>query len=615
MRQWKQIGAVAPGGTVFAIAQDDNERVWLATEAGLFFQQAEGWLALPHGQPLQQLSAMTCVGRTVFAGSSQGQIVYSNDTGRSWYEGNISQSDKPVSWLIASPNFERDRVLLAGTDGAGVLRSTDGGRNWRLTNFGLRDFTIITLAVAPAWGGREVVFAATLEGFYRSPNGGRAWKRADAGLEGLGVQAIVLSPRFAEDKTLFVGTESGGIFRSTDQGHSWQPFNEGLATAEGTPPINALWLHPDFETTPVLLAGSADGQMFRSTDGGVRWQRVANDWVVLCLAGSSDRLYAGLYEHGLLTSTDGGQSWSHVADLAARPLTRLLVQGDQLLAYGPWDNVWRSTDGGTTWQQAADVESARPLFTLAVVKADKWANEVWLLGTNEGLLRSTDGGATWAVVLDTQHGQVATICLSPDRLGQVWVGTSSGALLTSADGGQSWQALNAPQPGLPVLELALLPTAAAGQPTQAAHLLVVATLNPTTGQVILWMSDPQKITWTQWLQATANWPSVYMTTVGAAPERVVAAIDRRGWRISAAGWERVLDTQRPIGQLLRSGVNGLLVLTGQQLLRSTNNGGEWAAFDEGLANCVLQDMALAADGQTVYVLSTGGLMWRRNDDE
>ncbi len=601
---WQQIGSVAPGGTVFGMAMDHTGRHWLATEAGLFLQQAaEGWLALPHGQPLPQLSAMTCAGRTLLAGNGQGEIVYTTDGGQQWYQSRIVQSDKPISWLVASPNFERDRVLLAGTNGAGVLRSTDGGRNWRLTNFGLRDFSVLALAVAPTWGRREFVFAATLDGFYRSPNGGRAWKKADAGLEGTGVQAIAVSPAFAEDNTLFVGTESGGVFRSTDRGQSWQPCQNGLSTGGALPSINCLWLHPEFAATPVMLAGSAEGQIFRSVDSGQSWQPVAEGHAVLCFGGDDHHLYAGLHEAGLLTSTDGGQRWVTDTTLNARPLTRLLGHGRQLFAYGPWEDVWRSADDARTWAKVADLDDYRPLFTLAA------SVEGLLLGTNEGLLRSEDGGQTWRVVLETEHGQVATILISPES-GHCWVGTSSGALLTSTDDGLTWQGVNAPQPGLPLLEVARLPATVIDR-HRSGHILAVATLNPANGQVTLWHSSPQKIEWTQWMQAKAHWPSVYLTGVGETPARAVAGVDRRGWRTSAAGWERIIETERPIGRLLPVASNGLLALAGRQLLRSTDSGASWADFDEGLVGYVLQDVTLSAAGETAYLLSTGGLVWRR----
>ncbi len=618
--EWQQTAIISPGGTVFHIAVDDTGRIWLATAAGIFFQNDGGWSAPAQGQPLTQLNALACADGRLLAGGGQGEIAYSSDGGQTWYQGRVSPANAPITCLAIAPNFRQNGVALAGTDGAGLLRSTDKGRSWQSANFGLLDFTVIALATAPNWERRELAFAATAHGLYRSPNGGRAWKKADTGLEGAVVQVITVSPNFAVDRTVLVGTESRGIFRSTDGGKSWRPCSQGITPvveADEAPPINGLWLHPEFATSPVGVAASGDGQIFYTADGGANWRPAARgDHAVLALGGTDRQLLAGLLNQGLLSSSDGGQSWNAELQLAARAFTRLVGRGPALLAYGPLEQVWRSTDGGRSWSPLPELAgTAGPLLAVAASpepEPDQADSPACLLAaTADGLLRSLDEGQSWQIVIPEE--EVISICFSAGfaRDGRVWVGTGRGQVLASADGGQTWVPGAPPKPGMPVVALASLSLSArAGSETLAA-----VTFAPDQQQMTLWRSGDGGSSWQQWQQAGASWPSAHITLVGPAEsERVIVCLERRGWVLSASGWQRVLETARPITRLSRlAGNSGLLALTSQQVLYSPD-GLNWSDWTAGLAGQTLLDLApgpVSDEGQTIFVLTSGGVLWQR----
>ncbi len=617
---WQQIAIIAPGGTVFNIATESTGRTWLSTDAGIFSQIDDGWRPLAQGQPLARINALTWAGTILFAGGEQGQIVYSTDGGQQWYRGRAGQTEAAITCLAAGPNFQQKGVVLAGTDGGGILRSTDGGRNWQLASFGLQEFTVMALATAPAWERRELAFAATTHGFYRSPNGGRAWKKSDAGLAGAAVQSIAVSPNFAKDRTLLVGTESHGIFRSTDSGKSWQLWSQGLTPAGADqaagelPPVNSLWLHPDFAATPICVAATGDGQLFYSADGGTNWQQVASAGAaLLCLGGSEQALYAGLYDRGLLCSTDVGQSWSPVTGLAARPITRLAGSGETLVAFGPLAGAWRSTDGGESWTQLDRLADLTPLLAVAA-SPDSPAGPYppcLLAATPNGLFHSADDGENWQGVLPNQ--EVVTICFS-DRFsqdGQVWVGAGHGDLSASTDGGQSWESRAAPKPGTPLVALARLslPQKAGGD------TLAAVTFDPGRGQMTLWRSGDGGSSWQQWQQVSATWPVAHVNLTNQSDSaQVLICLDRRCWCSTAAGWERVLETKQSILRLSRLDDNrGLLALTANQVLFSPD-GVNWASVEAGLAGETLRDLHVGPAteaGQLATVLTTGGVVWQR----
>ena len=89
------------------------------------------------------------------------------------------------------------------------------------------------------------------------------------GPEGGTVHALAIDPQ--TPTTLYAGTDSGGVFKSTDGGASWSAVNNGLTAAW----VLALAIDPQTPTT--LYAGTYGGEVFKSTNGGASWSAVNND--------------------------------------------------------------------------------------------------------------------------------------------------------------------------------------------------------------------------------------------------------------------------------------------------------------------------------------------------
>ena len=143
------VNVISPGGTIFSMARDGDQNIWIAASAGILRRVDRAWRPLPGAQPLPQVHTLTWAGRTLVAGGTAGQIVYSTDGGSSWYQAHTGGLSQPVTWLHTSPQYHLDKMLWAGTEGGGIFRSRDGGRSWRPVNAGLGDLAIIALATPP----------------------------------------------------------------------------------------------------------------------------------------------------------------------------------------------------------------------------------------------------------------------------------------------------------------------------------------------------------------------------------------------------------------------------------------------------------------------------------
>ena len=221
--------------------------------------------------------------RTVFAGVPGG-VLRSIDGGQSWQAANLPSPPPLVSSLVVSPNFTHDGVVLVGTVEDGVYRSGDRGHHWAGWNFGLMDLNVLCMAISPNFANDETLFAGTESGIFRSTNGGRAWRPVPRLLERrVAVQAdtplpidfapvlsLALSPRFATDGVLFAGTESCGLYRSSDQGNTWEHLGEDVI--DGV--VNGILLSPQFPAQPDVLVLLGNGLLI-SRDSGRSWAKWA----------------------------------------------------------------------------------------------------------------------------------------------------------------------------------------------------------------------------------------------------------------------------------------------------------------------------------------------------
>jgi len=275
----------------------------------------------------------------VFIGTQDGPY-YSTDHGTHWHRPDFSERGVQIWSIAVHPNDPN--IIYAGAAPVAIYRSDDRGEHWRLLArpslperakmpFACR---VMRIALEPA-NPRQLYATIEVNGVMRSRDGGESWSDCSAGLlrlaeeprlksklvsdteaEGM-LDGHALCASAADPGAVFLACRMG-LFRSGDQGESWDDMRVGRFS----PLTYARDIRPapsDPRTLYACLSVHATGEtgsLARSDDLGASWQRidhgvaVASTMMNLALhAGDPLQVY-GVTRHGQVIGTeDGGASW------------------------------------------------------------------------------------------------------------------------------------------------------------------------------------------------------------------------------------------------------------------------------------------------------------------
>jgi hypothetical protein len=300
---WKvtAVGRDIEGGWLLATASDvygaaiqrsKDLREWRQVEKGPRYEEASGW-------KLNQIWTFARAGDRLFAGVDEAGLFDSRDGGESWslVEGLTSHPTRsrwfPGNGGLCAHAFLSDPKdpdrLWCGISAVGVFRSEDGGGSWTPKNRGVpliledaedKDIGFCVHGLAQDPGDPKRIWRQDHNGVFRTRDGGDSWERIEKGLPSRFGFPIAIDRR---TKSLFLAPleadqyriPAGGklrVFRSRDEGDSWEPLGKGLPSEHAYAGVLRSSLVADSLDPCGLYLGTTSGTLHASADGGESWR-------------------------------------------------------------------------------------------------------------------------------------------------------------------------------------------------------------------------------------------------------------------------------------------------------------------------------------------------------
>ncbi|MGH7462237.1 MAG: WD40/YVTN/BNR-like repeat-containing protein, partial [Longimicrobiales bacterium] len=293
---------------------------------------------------------------------------------------------------------------------------------------------------------------------------------------------------------VFVGAASGGVWKSTNSGTTW----EAVFTSAGTPNIgdiavfqpnpNIVWVGTG-ESCVRNSVGWGDG-VYKSSDGGKTWTNVGlrdthhisevithpTDPNIVYVA-AQGHLWGHTGERGIFRTRDGGKTWERLgnglpgdnrtgaSDLIMDPsnpnvlyaaMWERLRQPHRFDSGGAGGGIFKSTDGGNSWTRLGNglpsgptgkiglgIYRKDPRILVAIVEhgfqpTRNSADFADLSKLGSGIYRSEDGGASWRYInrYNNRPFYYSHIMIDPNNAQRVFVLATNAQI--SEDGGRTF---------------------------------------------------------------------------------------------------------------------------------------------------------------------------------
>lgn len=230
------------------------------------------------------------------------------------------------------------------------------------------------------------------------------------------VRCILVDPDDWQHETWYIGSASGGIWKTTDAGYTWENLTPNL------PNLATNTLATSDANTNIIYAGTGEGF------GG----------------------YGMIEGAGIFVSDNKGETWQQLTKTAGNPDFRWVFR----IAVSPNDEnivvaatnagIMRTTDGGLSWDKVYQSD-----YRVEDLKADPTNfNTMYAAENSYGILKSEDAGQTWIYSSDGmgQLGRRYELAVSPVSGNYVYCSVEVNEYLSyvyvSKNKAQSWARFN-----------------------------------------------------------------------------------------------------------------------------------------------------------------------------
>jgi len=282
----------------------------------------------------------------------------------------------------------------------------------------------------------------------------------------------------SNSKIVYVGTASGGVWKTTNNGTTWDPVFD----KEGVSTVGDIAIAPSDPSVVWVGSGEPNNRQssswgdgaYKSIDGGKTWKNMGLEKThhigrIVIHPRNPDIVYVAALGHlwgpnperGVYKSSDGGKSWSQVlkinddtgvSDIAMDPESPDILFA---AAYerrrtpfgfnggGPDSAIYKTIDGGATWKKLTKglpYENGGETGRIGLDVYRKDSNIVYAIVQHEkgGTFRSEDKGETWKKMGDTdpRPSYYSQIRIDPNNDLRIW--ELGAPMYYSEDGGKTF---------------------------------------------------------------------------------------------------------------------------------------------------------------------------------
>lgn len=277
-----------------------------------------------------------------------------------------------------------------------------------------------------------------------------------------GNRTIAIAGVPGDERINYIGAASGGLWKTTDRGLSWDPIFDSQSASS----ISAIALAPSDpdqvwagtgETFIIRPAHAMGDGIYKSDDAGKTWTKMGLETTgrigrIVVHPSNPDIVFAAALGHtygpqedrGVYRTKDGGKNWEKVlfvdegtgaADIAINPQNPDILYAGMwsihintwgLNSGGPGGGIYRSMDGGDSWEpmtkNGLPGGKERPVGKNAVAMCHSQPNVVYALFEidSPALYRSDDNGENWTLVsrnhtMAERAPYYTRIAVSPDN--------------------------------------------------------------------------------------------------------------------------------------------------------------------------------------------------------
>lgn len=340
-----------------------------------------------------------------------------------------------------------------------------------------------------------VFVGSDVGGVYKTTDYGLSWRIVNSGLTDYYVERVVPHPQ--EPGTLFLGTW-GGVHKSTDGGETWVPKRNGFpppGVYNYTAPVGAIAVDPQNPLT--VYAGIGMPRLGHNDVS--RWAPVPT-------------------KGAIFKSTDGGENWRMIRNTGIDTtalISALIVHPDSahILYAVAHNGVYKSTDSGETWTLK---NNGLPPFSDTITPRNIAINpqdpdELYLTIISDtipswrgGVFKTTNGGELWfACTTGLRPSKYIDIVINPKNPAVIYTGAihfGSGGVYKSINRGQTWARITT--------TLNVLPGWVRFYGTPQPYAL---TLNPADTAMLFYCSAEAVVKTTN---AGLNWHQCYTESIG-----------------------------------------------------------------------------------------------------